>query len=164
MRSPILLAPVAALALLAGCGDSDDEESTKLTFDSPPLELQVVDNDPQGPSVGDTHVFSGELLEQGSDEPVGRLDGTGTVTAFDQRGGEQVDLRASIVQFTFDDGSIVVGGVLPGPSREAKVASGGVTRPILGGTGKYQGASGVATLTSLPDGELRHVFEIETDD
>jgi hypothetical protein len=164
MRLSLLVASIAALALLVGCGDSDDDsESTTLTLNSAPLDVEVVDNGGAGPTRGDTQVFTAPLTEEGSDREVGSLEGTGTISDFDQRDGQQVDLRTSLVQFTLEGGTVIVGGVFPGPSRTGKLV-GELVRPILGGTGEYRSAGGEVTQTQLPNGGLKNVLEIETDD
>jgi hypothetical protein len=164
MRVGLLIAAVVALALLGGCGDSDDDGgSTTLTLLSAPTDFEVVDNGDQGPTRGDTQVFTAPLTDEHSGREVGRFDGTGTITGFDKRNGQLVDLRTAIIQFTLEDGTVVAGGVLPGPTRTGKVV-GEVVRPILGGTGKYRSAGGEVTQTQLADGRLRNILEIETDD
>jgi hypothetical protein len=163
VRTLQLIVLVLALTLVAiGCGDSDDYESTTLTLESPPLDFEVIDQGAQGSSRGDVGVLTTPLFEQDSDREAGRLDGTGTIATIEERGGEQVELRASVVQFTLEDGNMVVAGVFEAPTRARVPTDEGVTRPILGGTGAYRGARGELTQTQLPDGGQRHEFDIET--
>ena len=162
MRSLRLIVPMLALALVAaGCGESDDYESTTLSLESPAVESDLLENAPQGPSRGDTVVFAAPLSEEGRGE-VGRFEGTGTVTDIDEGGAEPVELRSSLVQFTLEEGTLVVAGVYSTPLGGRVPADEGVTRPVLGGTGEYEGARGEVTQTPTSNGGQRHVFEIET--
>jgi hypothetical protein len=154
-------AAALAAAFAAGCGDSEEFESQTLVYDSPTIEIEVGDNAPKDASRGDTRAFTSPLLEEGGGEEVGRLDGTVTVTDVTERDGEDVEYRTGTIQYTLDDGNIVAAGVYVAPVGEVVPATGGVARPIIGGTGAYVNARGQVTQTDLGDGAYRNELEIE---
>src|SRR4051794_13426049 len=137
---PLCIVPFALLGL-AACGDDNGDSKQTLTLDSKGGRTIVVeDNGRRGPTAGDERTFSQTLTEDG--KVVGRLDGSTTITA--SGGGKEQ--RIGTIQYTLDEGTIVASGVYasaPG----VFLPSGGVTRPIVGGTGKYAGAQGEVTQT-----------------
>jgi hypothetical protein len=150
------------MATAAGCGD-DESESTTLTFDSPTINVAVTDESPKGASARDVRAFVSPLIDESGAE-VGRLDGMVVVTDVGKRdGGEDVEYRAGTIQFTLDEGNIVASGIYVAPVGKVVPASTGVERPIVGGTGKYAGASGVLTQTALEGDAYRNVLKFETD-
>ena len=149
-----------------GCGDDDDDnsgeyEKSTLVYDSPTIEIEVGDNPPKDASRGDTRAFTSPLVEEGTDEEVGRLDGTVSVTDVGEQDGEEVEYRSGTIQFTLDGGTIVSSGVYIAPVGKVVPAKGGVSRPILGGTGDYVNARGQITQTDLGGGAYRNEIEVE---
>ncbi len=158
----VALPLAAALSLLlAACGD--DVETTSLTFDSPTIDVAVTDRPPKNASSGDIRAFTSPLTEEGSQEEVGRLDGTVVVTDVEERDGVQVEFRAGTIQLTLDGGNIVASGIYVAPVGAVVPAEGGVERPIVGGTGEYVGARGVLTQTAIDGKAYRNVLEFEVD-
>jgi hypothetical protein len=157
MRKLIPFGLTAVVALgLAGCGD-DDENKQTLTLDSRGgRSIVVEDNGRRGATPGDERTFSQTLVQDG--KPIGRLDGSTTITA--SVGG--LDQRIGVIQYTLTDGTIVAGGVYAARP-DVFLPAKGVTRPILGGTGKYQGASGQVTQTPTGN-EIRNVLEFTLPD
>jgi hypothetical protein len=162
VRTLVAVLVLAAAAGAVGCGD-DESESTTLTFDSPTIDVAVTDEPPPGASPKDVRAFVSPLTDESGAE-VGRLDGMVVVTDVGKRGGDSVEYRAGTIQFTLDEGNIVASGIYVAPVGEVVPASGGVERPIVGGTGKYVGANGVLTQTALEGGAYRNVLKFETDD
>jgi hypothetical protein len=114
----------------------------------------------EGHRLGDTRVVS--LATRDETGGVGRLDSVLITTGIDVPGpGDEV--RISHLVFTFGNQSdqIYVGGtaVYPGKGSTIAVAS-SVVRPILGGSGKYGGASGWCETVHLPDGSWTHTFHL----
>jgi hypothetical protein len=113
-----------------------------------------------GHQLGDTRVVS--LATRDDSGTAGRLDSVLITTGIDVPGpGDEV--RISHLVFTFGSPSdqIYVGGsaVYPGKGSTIAVAT-SVTRPILGGSGKYGGASGWCETVHLSDGSWTHTFHL----
>ena len=153
-----LTAGAAALAFAAGCGGEETEEHD-LTFTTDAIEVEAIDEGDRGSSRGDLRAFTQELYEEGSDEPVGRLDGTVAITDVTDLEGTEVEYRMGSIQYTLDDGTIVATGNYIAEPGEAVPYEGGVERAIVGGTGDYEGASGVTTQTA--DGDSDWIYELE---
>jgi hypothetical protein len=54
VRRATAIASLLPLALLAGCGDSEDHEQHDLTLTSPSIEVEVVDSNDDGRVPGDS--------------------------------------------------------------------------------------------------------------
>jgi len=160
---PLLL--IAFLATgLAACGDDEDEKTEKFTVDSKVGRTLVLeDNGRRGNSPGDERVFTQNLVDPESGDPVGRLDGTVTVTAQQRSAGRVNEYRVGTIQFTLDGGTLVSSGVYIADP-ESFVPNQGVKRPIVGGTGKYKGASGEVTQRPIAGGEIGNAFDIRLPD
>ena len=154
------VAAVGATLAVAGCGSSDEFESETLTFDSPSIEIEVADNPPKDASIGDTRAFTSPLVDEDGEE-AGQLHGTVFVTDVTEEDGEQVEYRTGTIQFTLDEGTLVAAGVYVAPVGETYPAEGGVSRPIVGGTGDYLYARGQVTQTPTDDGGYTNKLEIE---
>ncbi len=150
----------ASAAFAVGCGGEEFESQT-LVYDSPTIEIEVIDNPPKDASRADTRAFNSPLIEEGTDEEVGRLDGTVLVTDVEERDGEEVEYRTGTIQFTLDEGNIVAAGVYVAPVGTVVPAKGGVSRPIIGGTGAYLNARGQVTQTDLGGGAYRSELQLE---
>jgi hypothetical protein len=73
------------------------------------------------------------------------------------------ELRASNLTFVFgaEENQLVVGGISLYPSDGATIAPGTKTvRPVIGGSGIYDGARGQVVSTNLGDDGWTHVFRI----
>lgn len=162
MRRATAIACLLPLALLAGCGDSEDYEQHDLTLTSPSIEVEVVDSNDDGKIPGDIRAFTQELFEEGGGEPVGRLDGTVVVTDVDELDGRKVEFRSGQIQYSLEDGNIIAAGNYYAEPGEAVPAESGVERAIVGGTGAYVGARGQVTQTPLGNDGIRNVLDFET--
>jgi hypothetical protein len=70
-----------------------------------------------------------------------------------------LESRIGVIQYSLRRGTIVAAGVYsaaPG----VVVPKGGVTRAVIGGTGKYLGASGQVVQTPLANGNIKNVFTL----
>jgi hypothetical protein len=151
----------AGLALAAaGCGGGDEFESETLTYESPSIEIEVADNPPKDASIGDTRAFTSPLVDEDGEE-AGQLHGTVFVTDVAKEDGEQVEYRTGTIQFSLDGGTLVAAGVYVAPVGETYPAEGGVSRPIVGGTGDYLYARGQVTQTPTDDGGYTNELEFE---
>jgi hypothetical protein len=147
----------AVIAVSAGCGD--DGETLSVVATAKGQHLRTVDLGRPGKSGGDVYVFDGPLLDSEEEESVGSVYGTQTSIALD-RDSETVQ---AMITYDFRDGDrITVGGIGEYPRGDlGLIENQEFERPILGGTGRYSGASGSVTSVRRPDGGYEHTFEIE---
>ena len=159
----LLALTLVPLVLLTGCGDSEDYDQHELIFTSPAAtEVEVVDSNDDGEVRGDIRAFTLELFEEGSDEPVGRLDGMVVVTDIDERDGQRVEIRSGQVQFSLQEGNIIASGNYVAEPGEAVPTERGFERAIVGGTGAYVGARGQVTQTAVGKDEYQAELDFET--
>ena len=88
---------------------------------------------------------------------------SGTLTTLDTAMPGNQELRASNLTFVLgaEANQIVVGGVSLYPPAGATLAPGQTTiRPVLGGSGTYEGARGQVVSTNLGANGWTHVFKI----
>lgn len=173
----VSLTAIVAVALFAACGDddegSDDSDPTAstemLVLVTPIDEFEVspIDAGDSGPSPGDVRAFVSPVYEEDDgeidDQLFGRIDGTTTQTAIEEEDGQEIDYRQSLLQLTTDDGTMIAAGLYIAPVGEV-LPAGGVTRPIVGGTGEYFGAVGELTVTATDGGDLRYEYRYGTPD
>lgn len=118
---------------------------------------------PSGPSVGDTHSYTGPVYQPGSrTKVVGRMTGTGTTAAVNVPVPGQ-ELRTVNLAFALPNlaNQIAVGGVASYPTTSATLALATVTiRPITGGTGRFAGARGWLRTTHFGIGHWRQEFHV----
>lgn len=155
------LALVAFALTTAGCGGSSDAfHKSNLTLVEKPISIYIEDNAKKGPSIGDQRTFHQELLFSDG-KHAGTFDGS--TTNSDETGGGSggLETRVGLIQYTLSGGNIVVGGVYSA-SPGVVVPKGGVTRAVIGGTGKYLGASGQVIQSPLPSGNIKNVITLLT--
>jgi hypothetical protein len=164
----VALCLLAGGGLLAACGDdeSDSTESQQMTLVAPKIEIEATDLGEQDASRGDLRAFAQEVFEEGNTtEPVGRLDGAVQITDIDETVDPPLEYRPGQIQFTLDEGTLVAAGTYVAEPGVPVPAEGGVDRPIVGGTGAYEGASGVVSATADGDGVRYELsFETKSDD
>lgn len=88
---------------------------------------------------------------------------TGTLTTLDTGVAGGQEIRASNLIFVFgsSENQLVVGGIAIYPAAGATLAAGArVIRPVVGGSGKYEGAVGQVISTNLGANGWTHVFKI----
>ena len=123
---------------------------------------EYVDLGTPGPSVGDIRTYYIPLTDPKSHKSVGFLTGTLTTVAVD-RPAAGMELRTSDLVFVIGkmDDQIVVGGVAVYAQTAPSIATKSVvTRPVVGGSGKYAGARGWVVSTHFADNTWTHVFHL----
>jgi len=123
---------------------------------------QYIDLGAPGPSVGDMRTYYIPLTQPKSTKAIGYLTGTLTTVATD-RPSAGMELRTSDLVFVIGRASdqIVVGGVAGYAQTAPTVATRSVvTRPIIGGSGKFAGARGWCVSTHFDDNTWTHEFHL----
>jgi hypothetical protein len=128
-------------------------------------EAQYVDAGSPGPSVGDVRTYYLPLTRPGETARIGYLTGTLTTTATGEpRPG--MELRSADLVFVVGGASdqLVVGGVSAYSQTAPTVARRSVvTRPVIGGSGRYAGARGWCVTTHFANDTWTHVFHLVLD-
>ena len=115
-----------------------------------------------GSGIGTVRTFIGPIAVDGK-----AADGqyfTGTLTTLAGMPNDQ-ELRGSNLTFVTgpEENQLVVGGISLYPAAGATIAPGTHTiRPVIGGSGKYDGARGYVVSTNLGANGWTHVFHIST--
>jgi hypothetical protein len=123
---------------------------------------QYIDLGTPGASVGDLRTYYLPLARTGTTATVGYLTGTLTTVAVDQP-APGMELRTANLVFVIGRVSdqIVVGGVAEYTQTASTVAAKStVTRPVIGGSGRFAGARGWCISTHLADNTWTHVFHL----
>jgi hypothetical protein len=105
------------------------------------------------------------LTRPGSSRKVGYLTGTLTTTATG-RPNRGMELRTANLVFVFGRAAdqLVLGGVaVYGQFAPVLAKKSVVTRPVLGGSGRYAGARGWCVTTHLANDTWTHVFHLTLD-
>ena len=160
----LLIAPlIAALALLGGAPAHAAHESG---HESKPVTVRVYHQAITPVAVlvtpaATVRTFFGPIAVDGKAADGQYITGTLTTLVGGMPGGQE--LRASNLVFVFgsEENQIVVGGISLYPPTGATLAPGQRTvRPVLGGSGIYDGASGQVVSTNLGADGWTHVFRI----
>ena len=163
VRGVRLVATVVALALVSLATATAARAATKVVkVAHGPVTLPLVDAAPAGPSVGDLRTVWTPLTRPGRTRVVGFLSGSLLTVAVDRptRGRE---LRTSNLVFVvgMPADQIVVGGVASYTSSAPTVVRRTVTvRPVIGGSGAFEGARGSCRTVHLASGRWTHTFTI----
>lgn len=115
----------------------------------------------QGTGLGTVRFFTIPLTVDGRAGVTAYLVGTLTTVSLDP--AQNRDVRASNLTFVVggEQNQLVVGGISIYPSDGSTLAAGTKTvRPIIGGSGIYNGARGSVVSTNLGDAGWTHVFRI----
>lgn len=126
---------------------------------------QYIDAPPAGPSVGDVRTYYLPLSRPGSRRRIGYLTGTLTTTATG-RPRLGMELRTANLVFVLGGAAnqLVVGGVAAYAQSASVLAKKSVvTRPVIGGSGRYAGARGWCVTTHLANNTWTHVFHLTLD-
>ena len=142
--------------LAGGCGGGGGQT---IRFISVRPHLYTLDLGRHGKSSGDLYVFDAALLERRGRRAIGSLHGTQTSIKLES-GAETVQ---GILTFEFGRGNaLVVGGLSQYPRRgTGTIVNRKFVRAVLGGTGKYAGASGTLTSKRRPDGNYEQEFRLK---
>ena len=127
-----------------------------------PASVTLTDASSDGHQLGDLRVTSIPTTTKDG-TPLGRLDATLTTTAIDiPEAGDEIRISSLVFAFGKDGQSqIVVGGTAVYPAEGPTIAVDAVTtRPILGGSGRFAGASGTAQTKHLADDTWVHTFAL----
>lgn len=163
MRMRAFAASLFAFLLLAGApiAPAQAAESTKRevvrVYHQPVTPLSV-----SGSGVGEVRTFLVPMAVDGMARDGQYLSATLTTMATDLSGGQE--LRASNLNFVFgsEEDQIVVGGVSLYPPAGATLAPGTKTvRPVIGGSGRYNGARGQVISRNYGDDGWTHTFRID---
>ncbi|MFM8896800.1 MAG: hypothetical protein ACKOE2_15900 [Actinomycetales bacterium] len=115
----------------------------------------------QGEGLGAVRTFMIPTTVKGKSGPAYYLTGTLTTVAVGMPNDQEV--RASNLTFVFGNeaNQIVVGGISLYPSSSATLSAGQKTiRPVIGGSGTYDGARGYVVSTNRGADGWTHVFHL----
>lgn len=153
---------IAALAMAITAPVTASAETT-IAVTHPATEPPTfIDNGTPGESAGDVRIFQFDAKTEDGD--VVRTDWIMTTTGVDTPQAN-VDSRVTLGVFSFDSDlkdQIMLQGVAfyPGEGATLEISSSSI-RAIIGGTGRFAGATGFVESMHLEDGSWRHVFHIE---
>jgi hypothetical protein len=159
MRGWVRLALIvgAVVVVVAVVSSWSGGGSDELEFVAPAQETAVVDNGPEGVSLGDSTVVSGVLLDPDGDE-AGRHDGVCTITSRPDVADERRMRCAVTLTVGTDDGETELQLAAVGREQADDVAF-----SVIGGSGKYQGAGGEAVFDYAEDRD-RPRITVDLDD
>jgi hypothetical protein len=154
---------VAAVAVgVAGCG-GDDDDAMVITLTHPPtLAPEYIDLGAPGPSVGDQRIFRFDATD--ADGGLVRTNWIMTTTAVDDPEAA-VETRIATGVFTWGDltDSLILEGEgwYPGDGAVLKPQT-TLERSVIGGTGRFAGATGRVVSTRFEDGSWQHEFRVRS--
>lgn len=158
------LAALFASVLITACGAHSTNQSTE-TFtvyeDAP--KMSQLDLGAPGNSLGDVYHFVASLHSSPGGPVTGELIGSKTLVKVPTEANPNLERRATLMFFTFDDNKdqIIAFGVADySPTKPEFEPSNSAVRAIIGGTGKYMGARGQVTSTRNADGSYAQVFTL----
>jgi hypothetical protein len=118
------------------------------SFDAPPL----------GASPGDVYVFDAPVLSPKTKRVIGRIRGTQTSI---KREHGVLTVQGMLTYELGAGNEIVIGGLASYPLNAAGLIRGKTfVRAVLGGTGRYAGASGTLTSKQVAPGRYDQVFRL----
>ena len=159
----LILAPLIAAVAIVGLAPASTAAAGKTEIVRVYHEA-VQPTSIQGSGVGAIRTFFIPMAVNGSAADNQYLSGTLTTLVEGMPNGQE--LRASNLVFVFGDeaNQLVVGGVSLYAPAGATLAPGQRTiRPVLGGSGTYEGATGQVVSTNLGANGWTHIFRISTD-
>lgn len=155
---------IAAVGLLLGPAtvgaDADTERVIRVAH--PAITATVIDVGPTGSSPGDLRTYWTKLTKPGRSPRIGFMSGSLLTTAVN-RPRVGYELRTAALVFTIGAAAnqLEVGGIAPYRQQAATLAEDeSVIRPVVGGSGRYAGATGWCRSTHKVDGTWRHTFHI----
>ncbi len=156
-----LLALVAlAIATPAHAANAPGSSSTKPTivriYHQPVTPTSV-----QGTGLGTVRTYFAPIAVDGKSADGQYLTGTLTTVALGMPGGQEVRSSNLVYVLGGEENQLVVGGISLYAPAGATIAAGQTTiRPVLGGSGAYEGAKGQVFSKNLGDAGWTHVFRI----
>lgn len=159
MKIALSSVAVAGLMMFAtGCGDDDGDDSQQVNLITTDTKLTEIDNGRPGPSEGDVNVFRSPLAQADEGDGAGTLYGVQTTISLD----DKTEIVQASFTFKLADGTISIGGLGEYPLGKNALTEGQeFERPIVGGTGKYSGASGTDATVLNSDGQYEHELQLE---
>jgi hypothetical protein len=162
-----LIAVVCSLFCLSSGVLAKEKRQKTYTVTHGPVETLMMTRGSTGHELGDLRILPATPIFDLQGHEIGRLDANLITTSVDYPTyGDEI--RMSTLNFVFGtaeaafSGSahqIVVAGSGFYPGDQSTIAVGNeLIRPITGGSGKYQGATGSALTEHLEDGSWRHTF------
>ncbi len=161
MRTKSLLITAAAGAMLltgtiAATGIVRADDHVMVVQQAAP-NLVDLDLGPKLHSHGDALLFGAEVTTDEGD--TGRLQGMLVTLEFTKDGSMSVENRIGHLQFTFEDGTILVAGLTSYPQGEQEMDEGDPQpRAIIGGTGAFMGVGGQMVTERNDDGTYTHTL------
>ena len=170
LRIPLVLSLLLAGALAgspaAGAADRSERERIVVRVAHGPIQpIGTVDAPPTGPSVGDFSAFYSPITRPGKKSTIGWWSGSLTTVAVGQPAADS-QLRTTNFVFTIGriENQIEVGGIASYPLTSPTLAKGTVTiRPVIGGSGRYDGARGYARTVHTVRDTWTHTFYVTID-
>ena len=158
-----LIAAVSALAFAASVSvvSCSGGSGTTVVVNHPAVPKPTyIDNGDEGPSAGDVRLFS--FPATGPGDVVVATDWIMTTTAEDTpEKGVETRITSATFSFGGSDTLLLQGvGLYPGEGATLKPAT-TLERAIVGGTGKYEGATGWVESTHNADDTWTHTFHID---
>lgn len=150
----MLVGPTAATAA------ADTREVVRVAH--PAITATVIDVGPTGASAGDLRTYWTKLTAPGRPARIGFMSGSLLTTAVNKpRSG--YELRTAALVFTIGRAAnqLEVGGIASYRQQAATVSRDeSVIRPVVGGSGRYAGATGWCRSTHKADNTWRHTFHL----
>lgn len=151
---------VLLLSMFAIVGPAVADDTVTVTHGKPPAPAYI-DLGAAGASVGDQRIFK---FDGKADSETVVMEWVMTTLSTPEPDLD-AEVRSTTGYFTFGDAGkdriLIQGtGIYPSEGSTIKVEA-TLERAIIGGTGKYAGASGTVLTTHLPDGSWQHVFNID---
>ena len=114
-----------------------------------------------GTGLGTVRTFYVPTRVDGKPSPGSYLTGTLTTIAVGLENNRELRAANLIVVVGSEGNQLVIGGLSAYPADGSTIAPGQrTTRPVIGGSGIYDGARGSVTSTNLGERGWRHVFRI----
>jgi hypothetical protein len=156
-----VVSAVTAASLASGSNGPAHPSSTTQTLhirSSKPQPLTYLDFGPKGKSPGDLFVFAATLYSPDGRTVIGRVRGSQTGIKA-EHGMETVQ---GMITYELGTGNqLVVGGLGEYPLKGTGLLKGRTfVRPVLGGSGKYSGATGEVLSKVLPGGGYDQTFKL----
>jgi hypothetical protein len=120
--------------------------------------LETLDSPPAGKSPGDVYVFDAPVLSPKTKRVIGRIRGTQTAIKLEHG---VLTVQGMLTYELGAGNEIVIGGLGSYPLSGAGLVRGKTfVRAVLGGTGRYAGASGTVTSKQIAPGRYDQVFRL----
>ena len=147
-----------AILLIVPAVAAAHETATKITVWGKSVRFEAIDQNGGGMGMGDHYAGSYVLSSTRGGAQVGTADWASTVVRENMPGA--TDYRATQWRVLLRGGSLLVNGIFQADSGTQAHSPRTQTLYVTGGAGKYFGARGTATSTTLNKTERKWVFQI----